>query len=90
MDEHNEMIDAHQAREDSRRAAMGEVGAQAVEGLHGPMDAAASALAAARGTLGGIYSRLRGPATLEEARAMTSAIEASPRRHHERGRGSGD
>ena len=58
MDDHDEMLDAHRAMQDSRRVAMGELGAQAVEGLHGPRDAAASALAAARGTLGGLYERL--------------------------------
>ena len=82
------MLDAFQAREDDRRAAMGELGAQAVEGLHGPRDAAASALEAARGTLGGIYARLRGPRTLEEARTMDSAIEEHAPRRHARGRGS--
>jgi hypothetical protein len=30
MDEHNEMLDAHRAREDSRRAAMGALGGEAV------------------------------------------------------------
>ena len=58
MSDHDDMLGAFQAREDSRRSAMGELGAQAVEGLHGPRDAAASALAAARGTLGGLYERL--------------------------------
>ena len=88
MDDHDEMLDAFQAREDSRRAAMGELGAQAVEGLHGPRDEAASALEAARGALGGLYARLRGPRTLEEARTMDSAIEEHAPRHHARGRGS--
>ena len=88
MDEHDEMLDAHRAREDSRRAAMGELGAQVVEGLHGPRDAAASALAAARGAFGAVYERVRGPRTLEEAREMNSAIEAP--RHHARGRGSNE
>ena len=83
MDEHNEMIGAHHAREDSRRAAMGELGAQAVEGLHGPRDATAVALAAARGALGGLYSRMMG-----EAGAADPPVEGRPRRHHERGRGS--
>ena len=58
MDDHDEMLDAHRALQDDRRAAMGNLGAQAVEGLHGPRDAAASALAAARGTLTGLYDRL--------------------------------
>ena len=88
MDDHDEMLDAFQAREDSRRAAMGALGDEAVGSLHGPRDAAASALEAARGALGGIYSRLRGPRTLEEARAMDSAIEEQAPRHHARGRGS--
>jgi len=88
MDDHDEMLDAHRAMQDGRRAAMGEFGAQAVEGLHGPRDEAASALEAARGTLGGIYARLRGPRTLEEARTMDSAIEEHAPRHHARGRGS--
>ena len=87
VSDHDEMLDAFQAREDSRRAAMGELGARAVEGLHGPRDAAASALAAARGTLGQLYARLR-PNTLEEARARDSAIEEHAPRHHARGRGS--
>jgi hypothetical protein len=90
MSDHAEMLGAHHAREDSRRAAMGELGAQAVDGLHGPRDAAAVALAAARGTLGGLYERLRGPATLEEARARDSAIEGRTPRHHARGRGSNE
>jgi len=87
MDEHNDMIAAHRAREDSRRAAMGELGAQAVEGLHGPRDATAVALAAARGALGGLYSRMMGP---PEAGAADPPIEGRTRRHHERGRGSND
>ena len=88
MDEHNDMIAAHRAREDSRRAAMGALGGEAVGSLHGPRDAAASALAAARGTLGSIYSRMRGPTSLEEARAADSAVEEQPTRRHARGRGS--
>ena len=90
MDDHDEMIAAFRAREDSRRAAMGGLGDEAVGSLHGPRDAAASALEAARGALGGLYERLRGPRTIDEAIAMNSTTEASPRRHHERGRGSND
>ena len=88
MSDHDDMLDAHRAMQDSRRAAMGELGAQAVEGLHGPRDEAARALEAARGALGGLYARLRGPRTLEEARTMDSAIEEHAPRHHARGRGS--
>ena len=88
MSDHDEMLDAFQEREDSRHAAMGELGAQAVEGLHGPRDEAASALEAARGALDGLYARFRGPRTLEEARTMDSAIEEHAPRHHARGRGS--
>jgi hypothetical protein len=88
MDDHDDMIDAHRAREDDRRATMGALGGEAVAGLHGPRDAAASALEAARGTLGGLYARLRGPRTVEEARAMDSAIEEQAPRRHARGRGS--
>ena len=58
MDDHDEMLDAHRAMQDDRRAAMGALGAEAVGCLHGPRDAAASALEAARGTLGGLYARL--------------------------------
>ena len=95
MDDHDEMIAAFRAREDSRRTAMGGLGDEAVGSLHGPRDAAASALEAARGVARGatrgafeLYSRMRGPATLEEARAMDSAIEEQAPRRHARGRGS--
>ena len=88
MDDHDEMLDAHRAMQDGRRAAMGALGAEAVAGLHGPRDEAANALEAARGALGGLYARLRGPRTLEEARTMDSAIEEHAPRHHARGRGS--
>jgi hypothetical protein len=85
MDEPDEMLDAHRAVQDDRRAAMRELGAQAVEGLHGPRDAAAVALAAARGTLGGLYSRMMG-----EAGAADPPIEGRTPRHHARGRGSNE
>ena len=88
MSDHDEMLDAHRAMRDDRRAAMGALGAEAMGSLHGPRDAAASALEATRGTLGGLYARLRGPRTLEEARAMDSAIEEQAPRRHARGRGS--
>jgi hypothetical protein len=88
MSDHDDMLAAFRAREDDRRAAMGALGGEAVGSLHGPRDAAASALAAARGTLGGLYDRFRGPRTVDEAIAMQSAIEEqTPRRRHERGRG---
>ena len=61
------MLEAFQAEEDARRAAMGALGAEAVAGLHGPWDEAASTLEAARGALGGLYARLRGPRTLAAA-----------------------
>ena len=75
-------------QEKTRRAAMGALGAEAVGSLHGPRDAAASALEAARGTLGELYARFRGPRTLEESRAMDSTMEEQAPRHHARGRGS--
>ena len=91
MSDHDKMLGAFQAREDSRHAAMGALGGEAVAGLHGPRDAAASALEAARGVARGAFerfSRLRGPTSLEEARAMDSAIEEQAPRRHARGRGS--
>ena len=90
MSDHDEMLDARRATHDDRRAAMGTLGAEAVGSLHGPRDAAASALEAARGTLGELYARFRAPRTLEEARTMDSAIEEQAPRRHARGRGSGD
>ena len=82
MQDHNDMIAAYRAREDSRHAAMGGLGDEAVGSLHGPRDAAASALEAARGALGGLYERFRGPRTADEAGAADPPIEG--RRHHER------
>ena len=83
------MLDAFQAGEVTRRATMGALGARAMEGLHGHRDEAASTLEAARnaarGAISGIYDRLRGPRTLDDAEAMDSKIEA-PRRP-ERGKG---
>ena len=94
VSDHDEMLDAHHAREDERRVAMGALGGEAMGSLHGPRDAAASVLeaarCAARGALGGLYERLRGPATPEEARARDSAIEGRTPRHHARGRGSNE
>ena len=84
MQDHNDMIAAYRAREDSRHAAMGGLGAQAVEGLHGPRDTAASALAAARGAFGGLYSRMLGP---PEAGAADSPVEEQAPRRHARGMG---
>ena len=88
MDDHDDMIAAYRAREDSRHAAMGGLGGEAVSSLHGPRDAAAVALAAARGTLGGLYERLRGPTTVAEARATDSPIEGRTPRRHTKGKRS--
>ena len=97
MSDHDEMLGAFQAREDSRHAAMGALGGEAVGSLHGPRDAAASALEAARGVARGatrgafeLYSRMRGPTTLDDARAIDSALEVQAPRRHARGRGSDD
>ena len=82
MRDHGEMLDAHRAMQDDRRAAMGAFGAQALEGLHGDRDEASR-------VLGKIYRRqghLEVPRTVKEARRMEVAIEAP--RGHERGRGS--
>jgi len=88
MQDHNDMIDAYRAREDSRHEAMGALGAEAVGSLHGPRDAAASVLEAARGVARGAFerfSRMRGP---PEAGAADSPIEGRTPRRHTRGRGS--
>ena len=93
MSDHDDMLAAFRAREDDRREAMGALGSEAVGSLHGPRDAAASALEAARGVARGAFerfSRMRGPTTVAEARAADSPIEGRTPRHHARGRGSNE